>query len=656
MCILDTCYRNGQVHIWEKTGDRVRHRSREWDRSFLLDLDHEDRYGNLTEDLAGKFKVEECRYKTLHGEGTGIRIHAGRSVAEAIEQQAPGDARLFNVDLRADQEFLARSGMAPCLTPGDTRFSLTVPEDLSLMEVTVRGNPWTCRSPADAQIHIDGTALAQVSERDLMQKLARVIDSSDPDIVLFPRSDLWLPRLAACAVSFGLDPPFTRTGKFRRMHPMSYTSYGKTEYREGSLIPDGRVLIDTYQSFNYREGGLPGVLLASRLTGLSPNLSARLTAGTLISAYEVYEAVRMGIAVPYRKTDPEQTRPACELKSADRGGMILQPDPDIRTGVTQIDFTSLYPSIIVRYNLSPDTLEFPERLGFLPRVLAPLLSIRLETKRKKSQSQEIAGMDALLKWMLVTCFGYTGYRNAKFGSIEVHEAITRQAREILLKTKHIAEKEGFSVLHGMVDGIFVQGRHTEGLVRDISYETGLPLEAEPYTWIVFLPMSNGKGAYNRYYGKVAGRGIKRRGVMERRRDTPECVRAMQKACFDILEKVQDPGELASCHDAVLSEYTRARSDIAHADPSSLVIHRQVGTTTHTRRTAESAAVAACREAGLRIEPGMEIAYIVTDARRGSVTLAQDTAAFDTSYYQGRIDRAWEEIVFVFGKPGKPGVR
>ena len=40
--------------------------------------------------------------------------------------------------------------------------------------------------------------------------------------------------------------------------------------------------------------------------------------------------------------------------------------------------------------------------------------------------------------MLVTCFGYTVYKNAKFGRIEVHEKITGRSREILLQTKEIA--------------------------------------------------------------------------------------------------------------------------------------------------------------------------------------------------------------------------
>ncbi len=46
--------------------------------------------------------------------------------------------------------------------------------------------------------------------------------------------------------------------------------------------------------------------VASRLSRLSPNLTSRLTPGTIFSSYEVYEALPRGIAVPFRKNDPEE--------------------------------------------------------------------------------------------------------------------------------------------------------------------------------------------------------------------------------------------------------------------------------------------------------------------------------------------------------------
>jgi DNA polymerase, archaea type len=79
------------------------------------------------------------------------------------------------------------------------------------------------------------------------------------------------------------------------------------------MIPEGRILIDTAKSFVYTEGGLKGVLMAARLSGLSPNLTSRFTPGTLISSYEVYEALRRGVAVPFRKGTLRKTKNKLDL-------------------------------------------------------------------------------------------------------------------------------------------------------------------------------------------------------------------------------------------------------------------------------------------------------------------------------------------------------
>jgi DNA polymerase I len=264
------------------------------------------------------------------------------------------------------------------------------------------------------------------------------------------------------------------------MASKSYWSYGQVKHKDGALFPEGRILIDTSKSFVYRESGLKGVLLASRLTGLSPNLTSRFTPGTLISSYEVYEALRRGIAAPFRKRDAEGLRNICELKASDKGGMIFQPEPGVYEKVHQIDFTSLYPSIIVKYNLSPETIEHPEMKGFLSTVLSSLLNLRIETKRLKKVDPDYVGLDSVLKWMLVTCFGYTGYLNAKFGQIQVHERITAISRELLIQIKELAERMGFEVLHGVVDCLWVRGEPMpiSKYKEAVEQETGILTEVD----------------------------------------------------------------------------------------------------------------------------------------------------------------------------------
>ncbi len=429
------------------------------------------------------------------------------------------------------------------------------------------------------------------------------------------------------------------------MGERSYWSYGKVNHKEAALIPEGRILIDTARSFVHQESGLKGVVLASRLTGLSPNLTSRFTPRTLISSYEVFEALRRNIAVPFRKRDAEGFRNISELKACDKGCMMFQPEPGVYEKVHQIDFTSLYPSIIVKYNLSPETIEHPEKKGFLSMILSSLLNLRIETKRLKNLNPDYAGVDSVLKWMLVTCFGYTGYRNAKFGQIEVHEKITGISRELLIQIKELAESMGFQVLHGIVDCLWVIGEPIGDFKQAVGRETGILTEVDSYDWIVFLPMADGTGPYNRYFGRIDTGKVKIRGVMARRGDTPEYIRRMQQELFDCLCEARSLRDLAELESRARKIYESYLDGLQDADVRELAIHRRVSRPNYSRRCPEASAVKAHLKRGISLAPGMEIGYVVKDAGRWEVEAERWASGFDAGYYRKLLEKAWSEAAF-----------
>jgi DNA polymerase I len=646
MWIIDSRYRDG-VELWEKRPSGVRRVCVPYSPSFYLHLPDPHAHWELLDALGTRYDVEECTFRTISGLLEGYRIGAGREVAAAIEKQTGFEAQLYNTDLRLDQRYMAENGIFPCGEPGESRFDPDFLVPLDVMEIAVADNPVVQGRLTGMEVVYERPEELAGSEQTILSDLAGLIGSCDPDVILFPLSDVWVPRIVSRCRRYGIDLRISRTGRFRRMKERSYQSYGRMEYRLGSLIPEGRVLIDTRQSFNYRESDLSGIILASRLSGLSPNLAARFTSGTLISAYEVYEALRQGIAVPYRKSDPEGVRRFAELKAADRGGMMFQPRPGLYEKVHEIDFTSLYPSVIVRYNLSPETLQDPERRGFLPTVLEPLLALRKETKMRKIVDPRYAGIDSLLKWMLVTCFGYTGYKNAKFGRIEVHEQITGHARDILLASRDIAEEMGFEVLHGIVDCLWIRGGPATALKQRVEHETGLHTTLDTYDWIVFLPMPDGFGAYNRYFGRLEDGNMKIRGIAARRRDSPACVKSMQHAVLDLMKSARTRGDLSEREDEAHLLYLRAKENISSADPAEMAIRRQISRLSYSRRCPEASAVNACRRAGIEPAPGMEIAYVVTDSRTWEVELDWMATSFDKAYYQKLLEKAWTEMQFAF---------
>ena len=80
-----------------------------------------------------------------------------------------------------------------------------------------------------------------------------------------------------------------------------------------------------------------------------------------------------------------------------------------------------------------------------------------------------------------------------------------------IRTKDIAEEMGFTVLHGIVDCLWVQGPGVEVLKQKVESEITILTEVEHFNWIVFLPQADGSGAYNRYFGRLRDGSMKVRG-------------------------------------------------------------------------------------------------------------------------------------------------
>jgi DNA polymerase I len=644
MWIFDSYYR-GFVELWGRENGLTR-TSAAYPPSFYMHLNDPPAHLEMIEGLESRYRVEDCSFRTIFGTFQGHRVFAGRKVAEKIEIQTRYEAELYNVDVRQDQRYMAEHDIFPCGERDESRFSPDFEVSLTSLEIHVDGDPFMPGEISCVQIINGRTRRLEGPERTVISDLLEHIKSHDPDLILCPHADTWIPLIAVKAKRYGLQPSISRTGFFKQMASRSYWSYGKVNHKGGAMIPEGRVLIDTAKSFVYAESGLKGVMMASRLSGLSPNLTSRFTPGTLISSYEVFEALRRGVAVPFRKRDAESVRSISELKACDKGGMIFQPEPGVYEKVHQIDFTSLYPSIIVKYNLSPETIEHPDMKGFLCTVLSSLLSLRIETKRRKKANPDYAGIDSILKWMLVTCFGYTGYRNAKFGQIQVHERITGISRELLMQIKELAEDMGLQVLHGIVDCLWVIGEPISDYKEAVEKETGILTEVDSYDWIAFLPMADGFGAYNRYFGRLDTGKMKVRGVMARKGDTPEYVRRMQTELFEVLAPAKSCKELREIEPMAQEVLAKYMCGLADADVSELAIHRRLSRTNYSRRCAEASAVQAYQRSGLQLAPGMEIGYVVKDAAKWEVEIERSASEFDAVYYRKLLKKAWEEVAFV----------
>ncbi len=305
-----------------------------------------------------------------------------------------------------------------------------------------------------------------------------------------------------------------------------------------------------------------------------------------------------------------------------------------------------------------------KRTGLITSVLKPVIERRMTYKKRinecPSRAEEYEMKQNILKWLLVTSFGYMGFNKAKFGRIECHESITAYAREILLKTMELVDDMGFEILHGIVDSLWVRGREPEKLCEIASKGIGIPLELKgEFRWIVFLPnKSNGSGALNWYYGIMTNGKLKIRGIEIRRSDTPKLISNMQE---DMLKKLAEARNTSEFYAkipealAVLREYTGKVLD-NECKLSDLIF------TTHVSQTIEDyrqfnnqlAAMRQLRAEGIETMPGQSIRYIIADHKSRSwqkrvviPELADEKTQYDPAIYYEYLLRAAESMLLQF---------
>ena len=70
-------------------------------------------------------------------------------------------------------------------------------------------------------------------------------------------------------------------------------------------------------------------------------------------------AHRDGVLIPEQKAEPEDPKGPDELLVADRGGLVFVPNSASHPNVAELDFVSQFPSIMARFNISPETVNCP---------------------------------------------------------------------------------------------------------------------------------------------------------------------------------------------------------------------------------------------------------------------------------------------------------
>jgi len=544
-------------------------------------------------------------------------------------------------------------------------------------------------------ISIDDYTIKEDNEADTIISAVNYIKHVDPDIIYTISGDSQIfPFLYHRArelniernVNFGREENKDRKNLHPQKEAKSYFSYGRILYRPAFYMLKGRIHIDTAHSFMHSESGFQGLIDVSRCANIPLQLLSRLGPGTAISQIQLNKAMEQGYLIAWKKNIPESWKTGWHLLEADRGGMIIESSVGLHEDVVELDYASLYPNIMYEYNISPETLlckcckdseiRVPQlgyhictkKQGLLPIVLKGILDRRFcfkaRSKNNKYDAKFYSELQQAWKWILVVCFGYTGYRNARYGRIECHESITAFSRDILLKAIEITEQAGYEVIHGIIDSLWIKQKKKDincsKLSRIISKNTGIRIDFEGrYKWIVFLPSKQtGVGALTRYYGMFENQELKFRGIELRQHGTPSFLKNLQLDMLKIFSNANNSQEflklIPETIDLMLEYCTKiVKEDI---DPKEFVFTTRISKDLSSYKVDNlvKAALQELNDINIHVEPGQSIRFLVTNNQSKSykkrVCIQEninENEKIDAVFYIREIAKCAESILIPF---------
>ena len=341
------------------------------------------------------------------------------------------------------------------------------------------------------------------------------------------------------------------------------------------------------------------------------------------------------------------------------GGIVLKPQAGLHENIAVLDFKSMYPNIMIAYNLSPDTyippkdqtppngvFEAPEVKhkfqkeppGFYKEALSYLINVRNEIRAKMKtlnpQSIEYQVLDAKQKAVKVitnAAYGYAGWTGARWYRKPVAEAASAWGRHTILAAIKMAENSGLKVVYGDTDSLFItyEEKKTRDLERRIEQELGLEIErGKLYTRIFFTE------AKKRYAGLLPNGNLDIVGLEVIRGDWAEVAKKVQEHVLEIILKEQTPDKAADFVRNVIADLRQRK--VSFRD---LIIWKTLTKPVEEYKIKAShvEAAKALRNKGWKMTVGDKVGYVILAGKgrlydRVKPYVFADYDEVDTEYY------------------------
>ncbi|MBI2578396.1 MAG: ribonuclease H-like domain-containing protein [Candidatus Aenigmarchaeota archaeon] len=421
-------------------------------------------------------------------------------------------------------------------------------------------------------------------------------------------------------------------------------------------------LKDSLLTYRLAEMMLPQITEISRVSGQLPFDTSRLTYGLLVEWFFVRRASEKGIISPNQPHWDEIQRR--RLQRPYKGGYVMEPKLGLHDNIAVFDFRSLYPSIIVTFNISPETLNCSccrknghkvpgmkyhfcrKHHGFVSDVVKEIIEERVkiknELKKHRENSEEFKQLNEqqyAVKILANASYGILGFAGARWYCRECAESSSAFGRHYIKQTMDKAKKS-FELLYGDTDSLMVSFRNEKD-VEQFREKTNkelpgiMELELQGlYLRGIFVPQKLGTYVAKKRYALIDKKGVVTvRGFEAVRRDWCDLAKNLQHEVLRLVLKGKEKEAASKVRGVIRKVKSRkvSLSDLAIRTMLGKELEEYKATGPHT------AVAKKLEKEGHVVRQGMVLSYVITK-RKGSVSEKAESIEkvslkdYDVDYY------------------------
>ena len=427
--------------------------------------------------------------------------------------------------------------------------------------------------------------------------------------------------------------------------------------------------LDYYSKYNLHDARLtydlfknlwPNMVELVKIVGLSLNDVSRMSFSQLVEWYIMRKARDFNAIAPNKPNYSEQKS---RIMKRVKGAFVYEPTPGLYNNMVVCDYRSLYPTIIAAHNISPENLHCSccesekvpfegkdlwfckKKKGIISSVIEELITRRARIKDmlKKGFDPLLYARSWALKDMANSMYGYLGFAMARWYCHDCAEATTAYARHYIKKVIAESSKQGFRVLYGDTDSVFLLLEDktvddAKNFVEKVNVELPGLMELEFEGFFpsgLFVATKGSESGAKKKYALIDDKdNIKITGFETVRRNWSPIAKDVQKLVLQMILKDNNPEKAVAYVKNIVKDL---RSHEVPVDKT--IIHTILSKDLDDYETIgpHVAAAQIMKNRGLDIGPGSRINFVVSKGKgkiRDKVKLPEDISNedYDSEYY------------------------